>query len=97
MVRSGLALYKNVLRFIQDVLNRRTEKTFGSQMIYDAFRITEGTKDHQKIQDDIMTMVRMGYLIPIQAGLGVMDRLYQIGEEGLVLICEKNGEAEQNG
>jgi hypothetical protein len=91
MTESGRSKYKKIVKAIYH------SDRFGAadyranwHLICVVFNMELGMKDEDKILNDVQNMCYMGYLVPRKAGgIGVMDRIYEIGEAGMRLIEEK--------
>ncbi len=61
-------------------------KNIQEQALRDAMTVELGVVAEEKLVQHRQIMVRLGLIIPVQNGIGVMDRFYQIGEKGIELL-----------
>lgn len=60
--------------------------TITEQAIKDALTVELGIVKEDKQILHRQIMVRLNLLVPVQVGIGIMDRHYQIGEKGIELM-----------
>ena len=75
--------YRRVLEMLR-ALPRGSDIT--EQALRDAMTVELGIVKDDKLDRHRQIMVRLGLLVPIQVGIGIMDRHYQIGEKGIELM-----------
>ena len=85
MAETGKSQYRKVLAALKELAWGRDSMTINWKDILVIMDIELGVRDERKVWNMVQNMVHMKYLIPVQCGVGVMDRVYEIGEAGAAL------------